>query len=86
LVKVNVFVIKAPQPGKRKTLMKIKVLAFCALIFLLLGWNTKDGVLFFFFAIHVLTLAIAVVASRFDRKRTQVLKIEPLPEPDSSES
>lgn len=66
--------------------MKIKLLIFCALVFLLLGWNTKDGVLFFFFAIHILTLAIGVVASRFDRKRPQVLKIEPLPKPDSSDS
>jgi hypothetical protein len=30
--------------------MKIKLLAISAVIFFLLGWNTKDGVLFFFFA------------------------------------
>ena len=66
--------------------MKIKFLIFCALIFLLLGWNTKDGVLFFFFAVHIVTLAIGVFASRFDQKRSQVLKIEPLPDPDSSDS
>ena len=66
--------------------MKIKLLAFCAFIFLLLGWKTKDGVLFFFFGVHIVTLAIAAVASRFDQKRQQVLKIEPLPKPDSSDS
>ena len=66
--------------------MKTKLLFFCGIVFLLLGWNTKDGVLFFFFAVHLLTLAIGVVASRHDQKRHPVLTIEPLPTTDSSES
>ena len=72
--------------------MKTKLLFICAALFLILGWNTKDGVLFFFFAIHVLTLGISVVASRFDRRRQPVLTLEPLPTPgmppeaDSSEA
>ncbi len=66
--------------------MKTKILSFCALIFLLLGWNTKDGVLFFFFAVHLLTLAIAVIVSKYDQKRRPVLAVDTLPEIDSSES
>ncbi len=66
--------------------MKTKLLSFCALIFLLLGWNTKDGVLFFFFAVHLLTLAIAVIVSKYDQKCRPVLAVDTLPEIDSSES
>jgi hypothetical protein len=72
--------------GQRKTMMKTKLLFFCALIFLLLGWNTKDGVLFFFFAVHLLTLAIGVVVSKYDQKRRPVLTFDTLPKIDSSES
>jgi hypothetical protein len=68
------------------TMMKTKLLFFCALIFLLLAWNTKDGVLFFFFAVHLLTLAIGVVVSKYDQKRHPVPAFETLPKVDSSES
>ena len=66
--------------------MKTKFLFFCALIFLLLGWNTKDGVLFFFFAVHLLTLAIGVVVSKYDQKRRPVPTVDTLPKIDSSGS
>ena len=66
--------------------MKTKFLFFYALIFLLLGWNTKDGVLFFFFAVHLLTLAIGVVVSKYDQKRRSVLIVDTLPKIDSSGS
>jgi hypothetical protein len=72
--------------------MKIKLLFICAVLFLILGWNTKDGVLFFFFAIHVLTLGISVVALRYDRRphpepaAEHFPEPEPLPEIDPSES
>ena len=49
-------------------MMKTKFLLLSAIIFLLLGWNTKDGVLFFFFAVHLLTLTIGVFCSKFDKK------------------
>jgi hypothetical protein len=71
---------------KKETLMKIKLLSLCALIFLLLGWNTKDGVLFFFFAVHLLTLAIGAVVSKYDEKRHPVLAVDTLPEIDTTES
>jgi hypothetical protein len=72
--------------------MKLKLLFLCAVLFLILGWHTKDGVLFFFFAVHLVTLAIGVIASRYDRKphpepATKLFaEPEPLPEIDSSES
>ncbi len=67
-------------------MMKTKFLLLSAIIFLLLGWNTKDGVLFFFFAVHLLTLTIGVFCSKFDKKLTATQPIETLPDPDSAES
>ena len=48
--------------------MKTKFLLFSAIIFLLLGWNSKDGVLFFFFAVHLFTLSIGVILLKFEKK------------------
>lgn len=67
-------------------MMKTKFLLLSAIIFLLLGWNTKDGVLFFFFAVHLSTLTIGVFCSKFDKKPHPTQTIETLPDPDSSES
>ena len=67
-------------------MMKTKFLLLGAIIFLLLGWNTKDGVLFFFFAVHLFTLTIGVFCSKFDKKLHLTQTIETLPDPDSSES
>ena len=67
-------------------MMKTKFLLLSAIIFLLLGWNTKDGVLFFFFAVHLTTLTIGVFCSKFDKKLHPTQTIETLPDPDSSES
>jgi hypothetical protein len=66
--------------------MKIKLLVISAVIFLLLGWNTKDGVLFFFFAVHLFTLTIGLLLSRYDQKRRSEWTLETLPISDSSES
>ena len=66
--------------------MKTKLLFFCALIFLLLGWNTKDGILLFFFVVYLLTLTIGVVVSKYDQKRRPVLTFDTLPKIDSSGS
>jgi uncharacterized lipoprotein YajG len=48
--------------------MKTKLLMLSAAIFLFLGCSTKDGVLFFFFAVHLFTLTIGVFLSRYDQK------------------
>jgi hypothetical protein len=65
-------------------MMRTKFLLLSAIIFLLLGWNTKDGVLFFFFAVYLFTLTIGVFCSKFDRKPHATRTIETLPDPDSS--
>jgi hypothetical protein len=67
-------------------MMKTKSLLIIAIIFLLLGWNTKDGVLFFFFAVHLFTLSIGVFCFKFDKKPRSMQFTESVPEADSSES
>jgi hypothetical protein len=67
-------------------MMKIKLLVTSAVIFLLLGWNTKDGILFFFFAVHLFTLTIGLFLSQYDQKRHSNRLLETLPVSDSSES
>jgi hypothetical protein len=69
-----------------KRMMKIKLLVMSAVIFLLLGWNTKDGVLFFFFAVHLFTLSIGLFLSQYDQKRHLKRAFDTLPVSDSSES
>jgi hypothetical protein len=66
--------------------MKIKLLVLSAVIFLLLGWNTKDGILFFFFAVHLFTLTIGLFLVRYDQKRHANRILETLSVSDSSES
>ena len=66
--------------------MKTKLLLLSATIFLLLGWNTKDGVLFFFFAVHLFTLAIGVFISKFDQKLHPPLILDTLSASESSKS
>jgi hypothetical protein len=67
-------------------MMKIKLLLTGAAIFLLLGWNTKDGILFFFFAVHLFTLTIGLFLAQYDQKRQSNRILETLPVSDSSES
>ena len=66
--------------------MKTKFLLFSAIIFLLLGLNSKDGVLFFFFAVHLFTLSIGVILLKFDKKPQPQASIDTLPPTDPSES
>ena len=67
-------------------MMKIKLLVLSAVIFLLLGWNTKDGVLFFFFAVHLFTLTVGLFLAKYDQKRHPDRTLDTLPAADSSES
>ena len=69
-----------------RRMMKIKLLVMSAVIFLLLGWNAKDGVIFFFFAIHLFTLTIGLFLSQYDKKRHANWTLETLPVSDSSEA
>jgi hypothetical protein len=66
--------------------MKTKLLILSATIFLLLGWNTKDGVLFFFFAVYLFTLTIGVFLSRYDQKHYPQRTLDTLPAADPSDS
>ena len=66
--------------------MKIKLLAISAVIFFLLGWNTKDGVLFFFFAVHLFTLTIGLFLFKREQKRYPGLTFETLSVSDSSKT
>jgi len=67
-------------------MMKIKLLVMSAVIFLLLGLNTKDGVLFFFFAVHLFTLTIGLFLSQYDQKLHPNRSLDTLSVSDSSES
>ena len=69
-----------------RRMMKIKLLVMSAVIFLLLGWNTKDGVLFFFFAVHLFTLTIGLFLSQYDQKRQPNRTLDTLSVSDSSAS
>ena len=63
--------------------MKTKFLLISAIIFLLLGWNSKDGVLFFFFAVHLFTLSIGAILLKFEKKLQPRMRIENLPPTDA---
>ena len=67
-------------------MMKIKLLVMSALMFLLLGWNTKDGVLFFFFAVHLFTLSMGLFLAKYDQKRYPNRTLDLLPVSEPSES
>ena len=67
-------------------MMRIKLLVLSAVIFLLLGWNTKDGVLFFFFAVHLFTLTIGLLLAKYDQKLHPDRTLDTLPAADPSES
>jgi hypothetical protein len=66
--------------------MKIKFLLLSAILFLVLGWNSKDGVLFFFFAVHLFTLSLGVILFKFEKKLQITPTLETAPESDPSES
>ncbi len=60
--------------------MKTKLLFWSATLFLILALNTKDGILFYFFAIHSWMLLIGVVIHRHSSKPHPKEMVEPLPE------
>ena len=63
--------------------MKTKILFWSAVIFLALGFNTKDGVLYYFFAIHLLMLFIGVFLHKISYTPRPDTNVEPLPKPES---
>jgi hypothetical protein len=59
--------------------MKIKLLFWSAVLFLVLGLNTGDGTLFFFFSIHFFMLFIGVFVHTQAYKFQSSRDAEPLP-------
>ena len=63
--------------------MKTKILFWSAVIFLALGFNTKDGILYYFFAIHLFMLFIGAFLHKISYKPRPDTNVEPLPNPES---
>ena len=63
--------------------MKTKLLFWGGVIFLALGLNTKDGTLFYFFAVHLFMLLIAVFLHKISYTSQTDASAEPLPDADS---
>ena len=60
--------------------MKTKLLFWSAILFFVLGLNTRDGALFFFFSIHLSMLFIGVFIHKHTKKLQPDETVEPLPE------
>ncbi len=58
--------------------MNTKLLFYSAIIFFILAIKAKDGVLYLFFAVHLITLAIAVFLYKFDKNDSKEDKVTPL--------
>ena len=59
--------------------MNTKLLFYSAIIFFILSIKAKDGVLYLFFAVHLITLGIAVFLYKFDKNSSQEDKVTPIP-------
>jgi hypothetical protein len=60
--------------------MKTKLLFWSAVLFLVLGLNTKDGTLFYFFSVHLFMLFIGVFLHKISFTPQSDATTEPLPE------
>jgi len=63
--------------------MKTKLLLWSAVLFFLLGLNSRDGALFYFFSVHLCMLYIGVHLHKLTQKLQPNAAVEPLP--DTSE-
>jgi hypothetical protein len=59
--------------------MNTKLLLYSAILFFILAIKAKDGVLYLFFAVHFITLAIGVFLYKFDKNSSREDKITTLP-------
>jgi len=64
--------------------MKTKILFWSAVLFLALGVNTKDGMLFYFFSVHLFMLYIGVFLHKISYTPRSDANAEPLPEAKSA--
>ena len=60
--------------------MKTKILFWSAVLFLALGVNTKEGMLFYFFSVHLFMLYIGVFLHKISYTPQSDANAEPLPE------
>ena len=60
--------------------MKTKLLFWSAVLFLVLGLNTKDGTLFYFFSVHLFMLFIGVFLHKISFTPQSDATTKPLPE------
>ncbi len=63
-----------------------KLLFFSALGFLILGLKIRDGMVFYFFAIHLLMLAVGLFFRNREKKLHPRPRVEPLPEIETAKS
>ena len=67
------------EPGEMKT----KILFWSAVLFLAIGLNTKEGILYYFFAIHLFMLFIGVLLHKISYTPKPEANAEPLPKAES---
>ena len=60
--------------------MKTKILFWSAVLFLAIGLNTRDGILYYFFAIHLFMLFIGMFLYKISYTPQKEANAEPLPE------
>jgi len=56
--------------------MKTKLMFYGGITFLIVGFMSRDNMLYYFFAVHLLTLALGFFLYKREKKRTSK---EPLP-------
>lgn len=59
--------------------MNTKLLVYSAIIFFIIAIKVKDDLLYFFFAVHLMSLAIAVFLYKFDKNSSHENRITKLP-------
>lgn len=64
--------------------MKTKILFWSAVLFLALGVNTEEGMLFYFFSVHLFMLYIGVFLHKISYTPQSDANAEPLPEAQSA--
>jgi membrane protein insertase Oxa1/YidC/SpoIIIJ len=64
--------------------MKTKILFWSAALFLALGVNTKDGILYYFFSVHLFMLYIGVFLHKVTYTPKSDANAESLPEAESA--
>ena len=73
------------KPKEHDTMLN-RLLFFSALGFLILGYKINDGLVFYFFAIHLLMLAVGRFFRKRERKSPPPPQVNPLPKTETARS